>query len=384
MERKLKILKTFVYYDEPQVFSAQDILGTLYICMLIDKAEDDTPIYLAVAVSFERYMLLTSGQIDLRFVFEHPHLQEWYISEETIDNEIIIKPVTKEFLTEDVLPDSDFYLQDDDQENLDSSLLEDVKNHQNVVIYFRLKDEYNSNNIHLETLADLSKLLQSTITYTFKTQIDASFTNKKTRAKIKKAKNHNLWAKPAKVGSFILPLISKSEGDLFDYYIEYAIKKLDEILENIDDENELIERLQTIKGHAVSSIKKLTERIIEDKINVSYSWTTPKKSQIKHTEIKIGKAERLRDLLEKREELSKEIREFIGYIKAANINTGTWRILDEELQQEFNGDTDNSSLIEGVEIETKRYKLICEEKVELLQVTNRKKITYNLISIESL
>lgn len=84
MNIKLKILSTLIYYDVPHLFIARDMVGTNYLCLLIDDSDEQHK-YIAVAISPDKLNKVINGLLDLRSIFESPELGTWYVLQEFDD-----------------------------------------------------------------------------------------------------------------------------------------------------------------------------------------------------------------------------------------------------------------------------------------------------------
>ena len=68
---RLEIVETYVYYDQPVLFSCKSPAGRLYLAVATDKNEEHET-WLYVAVSAKRLNLIRSGAIDLHDAFAEP------------------------------------------------------------------------------------------------------------------------------------------------------------------------------------------------------------------------------------------------------------------------------------------------------------------------
>ena len=68
---ELEIVETYVYYDQPVLFSCKSAAGHLYLAVAVDK-NDEHETWLYVRVSTERLNLIRSGTIDLHDAFALP------------------------------------------------------------------------------------------------------------------------------------------------------------------------------------------------------------------------------------------------------------------------------------------------------------------------
>jgi len=67
----------------------------------------------------------------------------------------------------------------------------------------------------------------------------------------------------------------------------------------------LIEALRTVKGHTISSLKKLVKKMIDKKIKIKHKWFAPNRDVVHVTMIDRKKAEKLYDVLNLVEELQR-------------------------------------------------------------------------------
>ncbi|MGD0612333.1 MAG: DUF6575 domain-containing protein [Anaerolineales bacterium] len=76
--RQLILRDTIVFYDTPQVFTALDQFGSTYLCLLVEEGDQEDK-YLCTPISSATSAKLTDGLLDLREVFEHPELPDYFI-----------------------------------------------------------------------------------------------------------------------------------------------------------------------------------------------------------------------------------------------------------------------------------------------------------------
>ena len=73
---KLRLVRTLVYYDVPQLFIAEDDNGVLYLCLLYDVEENDELKIIGVIVSSDKLNDFIKGHIDLLTMFTSPELED--------------------------------------------------------------------------------------------------------------------------------------------------------------------------------------------------------------------------------------------------------------------------------------------------------------------
>lgn len=375
MKRELIIERILIYNDFPELFLAKDSHGVDYLCLLTHFSSDGHS-YMCVGVSKSVLSSFINGYKDLRSIFLNPEIAEWWItndaSQSTISVSILDSPIDQ-----DLLPDEGFFFADEQQDDLIRS---EVIDHNNVIIHLSLSDEQQSESIPIDDLGDFSKLYQIMIENAYKKAI------LRTEIKDKKSfiipNNYTLRAFAASPGSFNLHLKSDANKDLFgNSIIEEGLKMIDQVISSDDKDEVLIENLRAIRGHAISNYKKLLEKIIERKIAFKYKWISPASPIIHKRSISSNYAVRIVELLEKKEELAEEIKVFVGFVMQADVEKGGWRIINEEDGKDYSGES-VGHLLEGITLETVRYKLTCQEIVEALKVTERERIKYILTNIE--
>jgi len=102
---KLKIVETYVYYDQPVLFSCRNAAGHLYLVVAADE-NDQYETWLYAGVSVERLDRIRSGEIDLHDAFADP--EDSFLFEAVVPYEdqspLRIEPVQPNQISEDMLP----------------------------------------------------------------------------------------------------------------------------------------------------------------------------------------------------------------------------------------------------------------------------------------
>ena len=102
---ELEIVETYVYYDQPVLFSGKSAAGHLYLAVAADK-NDEHETWLYVGVSVERLNLIRSGTIDLHDAFALP--EDGFLLQEIIpyddQTQPRMEPIEPDQISEDMLP----------------------------------------------------------------------------------------------------------------------------------------------------------------------------------------------------------------------------------------------------------------------------------------
>lgn len=104
---------------------------------------------------------------------------------------------------------------------------------------------------------------------------------------------------------------------------------------------------------------------------------------IKKSSIRPSYAERVVALIKTKTDLSQEIKQFIGFVRQADVDKSDWRIHNIEDDKEYSGSSVNMTL-EGITLETIKYKFVCEEIIEEYTISGKEEKRYNLISFEKI
>lgn len=89
----LTVLETLIWHDAPQLFVAKDAVGGLYLCLAVEEAADGLPVYIAVALSPERFRALKTAQIDLHNTFANPELSTWFQVKSFEEHHAVAEPL---------------------------------------------------------------------------------------------------------------------------------------------------------------------------------------------------------------------------------------------------------------------------------------------------
>ena len=376
MKRKLIIDRILVYNDFPELFLAQDNSGLDYLCLLTNIS-DEFYNYSCVAISKNRLYKFLNGKIDLREIFINPELPEWWETNDTSEEEIEISFFNDTGLEDEFLPEEGcFFVEEQNEE----TIREEVVESNNVIVHLSLSDKQNKQSIAIDDLGDFTKLYQSLIENAYRKAILTSELDHKRSYII--PDNYQLNAFASSPGSFVLHLKSNSNKDLFgNSLIEEGLRRVDEIICDPNNENELIEALRSVKGHTISNYQKILDKIIRENITFKYKWLSPSSPIIHTRTINEKYARKVKEILSQKDELVEEIKEFIGFIKQADVERGSWRITNEEDNKDYTGDSEGH-LLDCITLETVKYKFICEEIIESMKVTEKEKVKYRLKQIE--
>lgn len=372
MKQIIKIERILEYYDVPQVFVGTDIFCAKYLCMLYN---DETEFkYVAVYISPKQLNKYLKTEIDLRQIFLTPEMSESYFEIVYSNNDFEIIAQRNGTIPENMLPEEGFY--NNSNEDIDNSLIADTYSLNRPVTYIGFEDPINSPTIEVPILAQALKHYQSLVSHCY-TKIDGKQGDADPR----------LRAYLAETGSFNIRMYAESTLDVFhNSRMEKTFSVIDDIL-NFQNEDELRDKLQELKGHTVGSYKNLITLLVENKLSLKYKWVSSSRGsghKAINRYINIENINRIYNVLKESNELENEIREFNGCFTKIDINTGAWKLYDHDIRKSFSGITELKDLISGITVSTVFYKITCQEILEFNNVNAGEKITYKLLSVEAL
>jgi hypothetical protein len=377
MAKILNISQILVYYDFPEIFLAKDIVGTNYLCLLVDADETATT-YISTAISQHRLSAFINGQIDLRDIYTSPEIEEWLIFNQ-VDQIIVAEKWNEPAIPEIYLPEPGFIFQK--QLQGDELILNESIEKNNAIVHLAVSDSNDNYSIDADNLGDIVKLYQVILENSFKKALIQH--NYKDKKAVFIPPNYKLRAFASSYSSFNLHFYSTAQIDLFgNSIIEFGLSKFDEITGDFANEEDFINSLRTVKGHTISSLKKLVKKLIDNEIKIKHKWFAPNQEKVHFTIIDKIKAQKIYDILNLAEELAEETKTFIGYFVQVDVEKGTWRIYNIEDEKEYSGEA-NGDVLQGVTVKTINYKIVCQEIIEELKVTEKERANYVLQTIET-
>ena len=371
--RILRITKVLEIYDVPQLFLATDQFGSNIICMMIEFNHEIGYIYFAVQVSEGKLRDFLLGEKDLRNLYEYPESDDAYFKVIVKDQTITAEFFPKNNVSEAILPTGGYFYEKD-EESEDYELI--AKTQQEQVTLFRLGliNEQNSHEIDAECLAQVTSAFQHTI--------------QKCYCELKGRQNR-LYAKlrvtAFQAASFDVEFKSAAPLDLFGGSdLSDALSKFDELMKTTD-EDVFRSVLRDVKGQTVSAYKSFIRILDENKLCVKYKWVSSVLDRsVVSSYINLERIEQIHGFLNKNEELASEENEYEGIFLASSVENGKWTLRIKPEENIVSGDTYNHSLLSGVTIERKKYRIRCREIQTQNMATLRTENKIVLISIEEL
>lgn len=368
--KTIKLMHTLLEYDYPQVFVGLDVIGTKYVCM-VSEIIDGEPSFLCVPVSERRCADLCSEKIDLRQVFERPEIEAFFTARpDDLTAPFEVFDTDMKSVPENLLPDHGLLFCHDDE------VVNKAQELHSTVAYASLAvpESANEPRIRTQKLSAFLTLYQSVLRHLSRAAAKAEG---KPIPKDEEPYESDVFG--FCYGSFTVQIRSSEPGDMLgeNKALVSALLKLNEFLELSRDPERAINFLQSVKGHAASSLINLLGFISENDCQLTNRWSTPVMERSNQGRIRVKSAQRIVQQCRQREDLGTEPVELEGIVDSADVTAGTWKILV--------GDTPVSGgTKEGADVQLagivlhNRYRFFCEEKIEVVLGTGKEKRTLSL------
>ena len=115
MAKQVKISEMLVYYDLPELFIADDEVGTKFICLLTGITNNIT-FYYATPISTNRLSQFIQGKIELYNILKYPEINEWYSVHLEKDN-VTANKLEIDSFPANLLPEKGFFVNNEISNN---------------------------------------------------------------------------------------------------------------------------------------------------------------------------------------------------------------------------------------------------------------------------
>ncbi|MEZ8206680.1 DUF6575 domain-containing protein [Vibrio splendidus] len=365
-----------MYYDFPQVFIAKDNVDLRYVCMYYADDESDHPKFLCTPVSDKRCNQLRTGKIDLRSIYAEPEVPDFFdCNKENSSESLSISSFDFDICPEDLLPDSGLTF------DISDELVNTSEALNSTIAYASLSvpEASDAPRIRSSKLADFLTVYQSVLKYLSKVVAK--------EGKVKIPKDDTPFDTDVfgfAHGSFTVK-IKSSYDDMFgeNPLLSGALSLLNEFLSSTDESDKALAFLRKNKGLTAGSLIKLLEFMNKNSCSLKHSWSSPNLDQAYIANTSIDKIASLYELCLKTQGLTTESVVIEGVFTLANTQTNAWKLIDTEGQvHSGNIKSEENITLDGVVIKNKKYRLNCEESLEVVTGTSKEKTSLHLKSIE--
>ena len=356
----VKYIATLHYYDGPQIIEAHDLIGGHYIGVWIHQ-EDGQKAYLIQGVPPNNLAEFRAGKTGLRETLLRLDNEQWYLTDVNpdIDEPMPLIPQSGRIDDSGLLPKEGFTLY---ERSTDDSIVEQARARNNTVLQFTTESpqNYGGHRMQLEVFSGLLGNIQNLVKYAYKAELK----NLSAEKPYSKFAHMMDVIVPAAPGSFCFVLEAHQRVDLLgDNELNLALKRVDELFEDISSHNVSSDLLDKHRGHLAACYLRLLKLLVNHRISIDYTWATPNLAHSSRKSMSFAKAEYLVDFLSEVANLGQEVVVLEGKFQTFNRKTGKWGLLTDEGVR--SGEIwENELTLDGLEV-GKNYRFHCIEEVTL-------------------
>lgn len=356
MRTQIIIERILMYYDTIQLFIGIDKVQMRYLCILYADPTGGE-YYLGVKATTSRLASLLSGNIDLRYIYCNPEIEDEYFRFD-VSGENEFSGITITDIQEYMLPEEGIVLSTHQD---DAMILKEQIDYNKPIIHFGLVDKNNSHNIKATQLSKILDSYQSFVTHG----------HKKLNEKANDT-DYELSVFCTSAASFNIHMYVNTELDLFgNSKIEGTLELIDQIFD-FEDEIDFTQNLSRIKGYAISNFKTLLQDLITNDIYIKYKWATPNVDSKIISKV-IGKEKLISayNIIIKTSDLETDTSNYSGYFLKVDSTNGDWKFYDVDNDKTIKGKCKTPDLLAGTTVQTANYQIICTVKSEKQNITEK-------------
>ncbi len=366
---QLTHIATLIYYDGHQLVIVKDEVDTYFLCILTGEDTDDL-LYCSVAISRARYSSLINNQIDVRDAFVRREAEHWYqLRTSDITSQQCTLRTMSGVIPESFLPDAGLMAS---PPATSDELVFFSKERNNIVSEISVEPpEATEHNISAKTLSLLLDAFQGLV----KRGISATRKRQKSAGQPLAVDAHIVDVCAFVPGSFKIRFESRAGLDLIgDSDMESAFGLIEKVLSSSTEPEKIAAVLEGYKGHFVTNLIKLLRVASENKTYLKLSWAKPSFNRVRSISVEHRHIPPLLAILTSKEEMLVETIVLVGLLKKADVDSGAWRIKNDDDGKEYSGSLHESDLsLSGLKTDS-RYKVVCIERIEEAPFTGKETI----------
>lgn len=374
--KQIHYTATHTYYDGILLFEARDSGGSHYIASAIDRQEKYDR-YLLKKVPLEALRRFRTGGTDLKSLLLEAPGDDWYVASLGGDPEepLRLERHTSPLIETDYLPERGLVLHDHPS---DDEIVETARKENTLVVEIRA-DSRRAEAEHRVTADTLAGILSR-----FRTLV---------RYSQRRATEPYDWGMgpvngellevlvPAAHGSSRVLLASTRSTDyLGGSFLKPAFRYIDTVFERAEDPAGAVAHLHANRGHFAGATLKLLRFLNRRHTDLRYVWADQNSDDSRHLGVSQEAAARIVEASAKVPEITTETVALTGKFQKFDRRTGVWGLLTEDgpvggRLRERGPDLD------GLEV-GRRYRFVCEERIEATRVSRKDTPTRILVSHE--
>ncbi len=368
---RLEIVETYVYYDQPVLFSCKSTAGHLYLVVATDK-NDEHEAWLYVGVSAERLNLIRSGAIDLHDAFAEP--EDGFLLQEIIpyddQTQPRMEPIQPDQISEDMLPMPGECL------DLETETLPALRNSEEIAVSRKQEilnlalsyDRVLRTEAPIASLGDIFGRLQNVINAIGTDLLKLERPTEEAERKLQ------ISLLGIGSGSFDIQLASTETLDLFgNSDCGDAIAELLQLLNAGSDKEELKKLLEPFTSKVVKDYTKFLKSLSESIVDTRFTWTSPDPDRNRIVHLPRLQIRDMVDILQKFQEETPFTFEITGTLIGASLKS-------KKFELETAGERIYSCKITQEAIETVRNATLSQIYTAKIQEITKRSETANEIT----
>lgn len=364
--RELSIIRILEYYDVPQLFVAEDVVGMRYLCQLYDILEDGELKVLGVAVSNNKLNDFIKGHIDLLSMFVDREIAG-SIFDINMTSKGIYAKLFEGNIADSMLPDAGYFY--DDSLGEDEEMVARAITTNKPIIRLAFETPNNGHDID-------SRCLSAALIH-FQSLVDNSY---KKLFKREDAANSNLRVTTFMAASFDVEFIANEPLDMFG---QSKIGSTFDVINKlfVSSPEDTIQTLRDLKGYAANSYKNFLEVLFNNDMSINLKWVfSTLDCEVHKGSVGKDKIKLLHEIVNNSCDLGVEEASFEGVFTAADTANGKWTF-QPVVGKIVKGDSSDIGLLSGITLKDMHYIIRCEAQQSLNETTLKEKTRYTLLNV---
>lgn len=342
---RLRLSEILDYYDVPQIFVAQDAVGTQYLCLVHDYDEDGRSLCIAASISKDRLNDFITGHVDLRQVYLEP--EQWLY--DVVENgDLIEATIREEAPTDDMLPEEGYFLDFAKRENHDMVMTS--KEVGRTVIRLGFNYETNNHTLPWDVLAGTLHDFQAIVSNGYRRVVQT-----------KNAEPARLSVRAALAASFDLELLANEPVNLFGS--SRVADTLDLLSPLFGSDDEAVANCLSTFKNTQRSYKNLLKTLSDRNVSFKCKWVQESiGGEVKEFPVSKERIQSLYSLASNLEIMDERQVSFEGTFFMVNLRSGRWGMDLLEGGRRKYGVCLGIDKLHGVVLHDQTYRVTCTEK----------------------
>lgn len=375
--KQIRYRSTLCYYDGPLLFEARDAIGGHYLAAAIGVHEGQDR-YLLKGVAPDEIGRFRTGGIDLKTLLLESPEDDWYLATfgKDLEEPLNLERHTSPLVETDYLPESGLLFHDRPS---DDEIVETARKENALVVEIRADSPRaeTEHRVRANTLAGILSGFQALVRHSHRRATQGL-------VPARRPPDSDLLdvLVPAAAGSFRVVLASAHPPDVFGgNFLTPAFRHIDTVFEHAQDPAKIVSHLRENRGHFAGATLNLLRFLNESHTGLRYAWADQNSDDAKRLSVRHSAAARIVEASARVPKIETETVAWTGEFQKFNRRTGLWGLRMESGPVEGRL-RERGPDLDGLEV-GRRYRFICEEKIETIRVSGKDAPTRYLVRHEA-